>query len=53
MLLECRWDAGAMDQMPDFIKVCFQVLLETVVEIEGLLTQEERSYRIPYFKEVV
>ncbi|XP_058092421.1 probable terpene synthase 2 isoform X1 [Magnolia sinica] len=48
-----RWDAGAMDQTPEFIKVCFQALLETVVKIEGLLTQQERSYRIPYLKEVV
>ncbi|XP_058092437.1 (-)-germacrene D synthase-like isoform X2 [Magnolia sinica] len=48
-----RWDAEAMDQMPEFMKVCFQALLETVLKIEGLLTQEERSYRIPYLKEVV
>ncbi|KAL5972791.1 hypothetical protein ACLOJK_039597 [Asimina triloba] len=47
-----RWDLGAKDQLPSYMQVCFQIVLDTVEEIAELLTPEERSYRVPYLKEV-
>ncbi|XP_077213707.1 beta-cubebene synthase-like isoform X2 [Tasmannia lanceolata] len=47
-----RWDIGAMDQLPDYMKVLFQALVNTVSEIEEELTPDEK-YRISYLKESV
>ncbi|XP_077213553.1 beta-cubebene synthase-like [Tasmannia lanceolata] len=45
-----RWDIGAMDQLPDYMKVLFQAFVNTISEIEEELTPDEK-YRISYLKE--
>ncbi|XP_077213022.1 putative terpene synthase 2 isoform X2 [Tasmannia lanceolata] len=45
-----RWDIGAMDQLPEYMKVYFHALVNTVSEIEEGLTPDEK-YRITYLKE--
>ncbi|XP_077213021.1 beta-cubebene synthase-like isoform X1 [Tasmannia lanceolata] len=44
------WDIGAMDQLPEYMKVYFHALVNTVSEIEEGLTPDEK-YRITYLKE--
>ncbi|KAL5975597.1 hypothetical protein ACLOJK_019922 [Asimina triloba] len=48
-----RWDEGAKNQLPGYMQVLFQAILDTMEEIAGLLTPEERSYRLPYLKEAL
>ncbi|XXG83212.1 hypothetical protein AAC387_Pa10g1016 [Persea americana] len=46
-----RWDRGAADQLPDYMKVHFLEVLDCVDEFEKELAEEGQSYRIYYLKE--
>ncbi|XXG83115.1 hypothetical protein AAC387_Pa10g0948 [Persea americana] len=46
-----RWDRGAADQVPDYMKVHFLEVLDCVDEFENELAEEGQSYRIYYLKE--
>lgn len=48
-----RWDRGAADQLPDYMKTHFLVVLDCVDEFEKELAEEGQSYRIYYLKEAV
>ncbi|XP_058081685.1 sesquiterpene synthase TPS2-like [Magnolia sinica] len=48
-----RWDPAAMDQLPDYMKLHYNGLLNTVDQIENELSTEGKSYRIPYVKKVI
>ncbi|RWR93510.1 terpene synthase 1 [Cinnamomum micranthum f. kanehirae] len=46
------WDRSVINQFPDYIKLHFSALLDTVDKFEEELAQEGKSYRIPYLKQV-
>ncbi|PRQ54464.1 putative lyase [Rosa chinensis] len=48
-----RWDISAMDSLPDYMKVCYEALLNVYTEIEDELAKEGNSYRINYAIEAV
>ncbi|KAF8414060.1 hypothetical protein HHK36_002059 [Tetracentron sinense] len=47
------WDVSAMDQLPEYMKVCYQALLDVYDEIEEEMIKKERSYRVYYAKEAM
>ncbi|KAF8391450.1 hypothetical protein HHK36_023755 [Tetracentron sinense] len=46
-----RWDISAIDQLPEYMKVCYRALLDVYDEMEEEMTKEGRSYRVYYAKE--
>lgn len=48
-----RWDRGAADQLPDYMKVHFLEVLDCGDEFEKELAEEGQSYHIYYLKEAV
>ncbi|ONI12902.1 hypothetical protein PRUPE_4G190700 [Prunus persica] len=46
-----RWDISAMDHLPEYMKVCYQALLDVYVEIEENLANEGNLYSIHYARE--
>ncbi|PON67638.1 Squalene/phytoene synthase [Trema orientale] len=48
-----RWDTSCMDQLPQYMKYCFEALLKLYDEIEEELAKEGRAYRMPYAKETM
>lgn len=43
-----RWDISAANQLPDYMKHCYQILLGVYEEIEKLMQIGGKSYRVPY-----
>nr|CAN68620.1 hypothetical protein VITISV_013313 [Vitis vinifera] len=48
-----RWDISAIDQLPEYMRVCYQALLYVYSEIEEEMAKEGRSYRLYYAKEAM
>ncbi|XP_058072945.1 sesquiterpene synthase TPS2-like isoform X2 [Magnolia sinica] len=48
-----RWDRAIMDQLPDYMKVHYNALLNAVEKFEDELSKEGKSYRIPYLKKAL
>ncbi|RVW94769.1 (-)-germacrene D synthase [Vitis vinifera] len=48
-----RWDISAIDQLPEYMRVCYRALLDVYSEIEEEMAKEGRSYRLYYAKEAV
>lgn len=50
-----RWDTNAFDMLPDYMKVCYQALLDTYSEMEKVLEKEDGTplYRIHEAKKSV
>uniref|UniRef100_F6H239 (-)-germacrene D synthase n=1 Tax=Vitis vinifera TaxID=29760 RepID=F6H239_VITVI len=48
-----RWDAGSIDQLPDYMKLCYQALLDVFEEIEEEMTKQEKPYRVHYAKQAM
>nr|XP_011469086.1 PREDICTED: (-)-germacrene D synthase-like isoform X1 [Fragaria vesca subsp. vesca] len=46
-----RWDISALDQSPDYMKVCFQAQLDVFTEIEEKITSEGNLYAIHHARE--
>ncbi|PRQ31630.1 putative lyase [Rosa chinensis] len=46
-----RWDISAINQLPEYMKVCYQELLGIYSEIEESLANEGKLYRIHYARE--
>ena len=44
---------SAMDKLPEYMRVCYQALLDVYCEIEEEIAKEGRSYRFHYAKEAV
>ena len=49
----CRWDVGCIKQLPDYMKICYQTLLDVFAEIEQEMAKKGRSYQSYYAKEAV
>jgi hypothetical protein len=47
-----RWDIGATEQLPEYMKVCYQALLDIYSEMDQKIG-EGRSYHIKYAREAV
>lgn len=43
-----RWDTDALELLPDYMKVCYQALLDTYSEMEKVLDKEagKSLYRV-------
>ncbi|XP_024172082.1 (-)-germacrene D synthase [Rosa chinensis] len=47
-----RWDISALDLLPaDYMKICYQALLDIYADIENELAKEGKLYRIHYARE--
>ncbi|KAL6124866.1 hypothetical protein ACLB2K_077374 [Fragaria x ananassa] len=46
-----RWDISAVDQLPDYMKVCYTALLNFFTELEESLANKGISYRLHYARE--
>ncbi|XP_059444211.1 (-)-germacrene D synthase-like [Corylus avellana] len=47
-----RWDIGAIDQLPEYMKVCYRPLLDVYSEMDQKIG-EGRSYRARYAREAM
>ncbi|XP_058100953.1 (-)-germacrene D synthase-like [Magnolia sinica] len=45
-----RWELEASEGLPDYMKACYLVLLNTVDEIESQMMPDEKFYRTNYIK---
>lgn len=36
----CRWDASAIDELPSYMKACFDAIYETTNEISSVVRRE-------------
>ncbi|XP_027169611.1 (-)-germacrene D synthase-like [Coffea eugenioides] len=48
-----RWDVGCIKQLPDYMKICYQTLLDVFEEIEQAMVKTGRSYQSYYAKEAM
>ncbi|KAM1057250.1 hypothetical protein ACFX2A_031211 [Malus domestica] len=48
-----RWDISAMDRLPQYMKVCYQAMLDSYTEMEEKLRNEGNLYRIHYAREAM
>ncbi|KAJ9671954.1 hypothetical protein PVL29_025549 [Vitis rotundifolia] len=48
-----RWDISAIDQLPEYMRVCYRALLDVYSEIEEEMAKKGRSYRVYYAKEAM
>ncbi|RXH83053.1 hypothetical protein DVH24_003551 [Malus domestica] len=48
-----RWDISVMDQLSEYMKVCYQAMLDEHIEIEEKLTKEGKLYGIHYATEAI
>ncbi|GLT97891.1 hypothetical protein SLE2022_154340 [Rubroshorea leprosula] len=53
LLTKCieRWDIDVIDQLPEYMKLVYQALLNVYSEMEAKVAKEGRSYAIDYAKE--
>ncbi|CBI20476.3 (-)-germacrene D synthase [Vitis vinifera] len=48
-----RWDASSVDQLPDYMKPCYQALLDVYEEMEEEIAKEGNLYRVQYAKAAI
>ncbi|KAL6316127.1 hypothetical protein AAG906_015957 [Vitis piasezkii] len=48
-----RWDINSIDQLPEYMKLCYAALLDVYKEIEEEMEKEGHQYRVHYAKEVM
>ncbi|XP_011005625.1 PREDICTED: (-)-germacrene D synthase-like [Populus euphratica] len=48
-----RWDTKSLDQLPDYMKICYEALLNVYSEIEEKVAKEGWSCRVHYGKAAV
>ncbi|XP_020554155.1 germacrene-D synthase-like [Sesamum indicum] len=46
-----RWDVNALEQLPSYMKICYEALCDVYIEMENELEKTGGSYRIKYAKE--
>ncbi|RVW82864.1 Valencene synthase [Vitis vinifera] len=47
-----RWDINRIDQLPEYMKLCYVALLDVYKEIEGEMEKEGNQYWVHYAKEM-
>ncbi|XP_044496681.1 (-)-germacrene D synthase-like [Mangifera indica] len=48
-----RWDMSVIDQLPDYMKLCYKALLDIYNEIESEMTNQKKLYRLDFAKEAM
>ncbi|KVH54711.1 hypothetical protein Ccrd_025694 [Cynara cardunculus var. scolymus] len=48
-----RWSITCLDMLPDYMKLIYQVLMDTYKEMEEMLAKEGKAYHLSYSKEFV
>ena len=48
-----RWDINAIDQLPEYMKLCYRALIDVYNELEKDLASQGKLYRLHYAKEAV
>ncbi|XVF04021.1 hypothetical protein REPUB_Repub05bG0044600 [Reevesia pubescens] len=48
-----RWDISCIDQLPDYMKVCYREMLNVYKEMEDLMAKQGKSYRVQLAKEAM
>nr|UZT70950.1 terpene synthase 5 [Paeonia delavayi] len=48
-----RWDISNIGQLPEYMQICYQALLDVYNEIEEAMNQQGRSYRLYYAKQAM
>ena len=48
-----RWDISYIDQLPEYMQICYRALFDVFEAIENELAKKERSYRVSYAKDAV
>ncbi|XWS11148.1 hypothetical protein CRYUN_Cryun38cG0058700 [Craigia yunnanensis] len=48
-----RWDINCIDQLPDYMKLCYSELLNVYTEMEELMTKQGKLYRVKLAKEAM
>ena len=48
-----RWDINAMDQLPEYMKICFLALYNSTNEMAYDLLKEQGSHIIAYLRKAV
>ncbi|KAK8977895.1 hypothetical protein V6N11_000222 [Hibiscus sabdariffa] len=43
-----RWDINCIDQLPDYMKLCYTAVFNVYKEMEDLTAEQGKSYRIQY-----
>ncbi|KAL4619167.1 hypothetical protein ACB092_06G060100 [Castanea dentata] len=48
-----RWDISCIDQLPEYMQICYCALFDVFEAIENELAKKERSYRVSYAKDAM
>ncbi|KAL4619348.1 hypothetical protein ACB092_06G072700 [Castanea dentata] len=48
-----RWDISCIDQLPEYMQICYRALFDVFEAIENELAKKERSYRVSYGKDAM
>nr|POE44558.1 beta-caryophyllene synthase [Quercus suber] len=48
-----RWDINCIDQLPEYMQICYRALFDVFEAIENELAKKERSYRVSYAKDAM
>ncbi|XVF70500.1 hypothetical protein PTKIN_Ptkin11bG0166700 [Pterospermum kingtungense] len=48
-----RWDISEKDQLPEYMQICYQALLDVYKEIEEKMREIRKLYRLDYAKEAM
>ncbi|KAK4398459.1 Germacrene-D synthase [Sesamum angolense] len=46
-----RWDANALEQLPPYLRICYEALSDVYIEMENEIKEIGESYRAQYAKE--
>ncbi|KAB2032831.1 hypothetical protein ES319_D05G404900v1 [Gossypium barbadense] len=49
----CRWDIKCIDQLPEYMKLSYKALLDVYEEMEQLMAEDGRQYRVEYAKNIM
>ena len=48
-----RWDISALDQLPEYMRLCYRALLDVYSEMEKEMAEKGKTYCVNYAKEAV
>ncbi|KAL0294528.1 UNVERIFIED_CONTAM: Beta-caryophyllene synthase [Sesamum radiatum] len=46
-----RWDVNNLEQLPSYMRICYEALSDVYIEMENELEKIDESYRVQYAKE--
>ncbi|XP_050247222.1 sesquiterpene synthase 2-like [Quercus robur] len=48
-----RWDISCIDELPEYMQICYRALFDVFEAIQNELAKKERSYRVSYAKDAM